>query len=46
MECGVMSEILTLLVWLLLLTLIFWIANTVLDILWRDHDNREEEDKE
>ena len=41
-----MIEILKVLVWSLLITLIFWIANQVLDILWRDHDNREEEDEE
>lgn len=38
-----MMGILKLLVWCVLLTLIFWIANTVLDILWKEH-NREEDD--
>ena len=40
-----MIGIIKLLIWLLLLCLMFWIANTVLDILWKEHDNRQE-DKE
>lgn len=40
-----MIGIIKLLIWLLLLCLMFWIANTVLDILWKDNDDRQE-DKE
>lgn len=40
-----MIGIIKLLIWLLLLCLMFWIANEVLDILWKDNDNRQE-DKE
>lgn len=41
-----MIGLLKLLMWVLLFAVLFWIADQVLDILWRDHDNREEEDKE
>lgn len=41
-----MIGLLKLLIWVLLFAVLFWIADQVLDILWRDHDNREEEDRE